>query len=120
MVQEISTEIYNNARKYNKQMSIFVQLEKNQTRKTKQKQKNQRKSGEQNKYYSSEGKGGQAAAVSKYGRGERERETTTTTTTNMKQYKVHKQSTYNAHTRTQIHYSLAFQCTSVKEVQQLE
>jgi hypothetical protein len=68
MVQEISTEIYNNARKYNKQMSIFVQLEKNQTRKKKQKQKNQRKSGEQNKYYSSEGKGRQAAAaVSKYG-----------------------------------------------------
>jgi len=37
MVQEISTEIYNNTRKYNKQMSIFVQLEKNQTRNKKTK-----------------------------------------------------------------------------------
>jgi hypothetical protein len=39
MVQEISTELYNNTRKYNKQMSIFVQLEKNQNRKKKNKNK---------------------------------------------------------------------------------
>jgi hypothetical protein len=45
MVQEISTEIHNNTRKYNKQMSIFVQLEKTKPGKKKQKQKNQRKSG---------------------------------------------------------------------------
>lgn len=64
MVQEISTEIHNNTRKYNKQMSIFVQLEKNQTRKKKNKNKKIReKVGEQNKYYSSEGKGRQAAAA---------------------------------------------------------
>jgi hypothetical protein len=61
MVQEISTELYNKTRKYNKQMSIFVQLEKNQTRKTKTKTKKIRE-----KVGSSEAvKGRQAAAVSK-------------------------------------------------------
>jgi hypothetical protein len=61
MVQEISTEICSNTRKYNKQTDEYLCAAGEKPNPEKK-----QKSGEQNKYYSSEGKGRQAAEVSKY------------------------------------------------------